>query len=179
MDGKVVFSWLTSLSFVGKYSLLWGTDVRCWSAPAWVHSLAFLPLRGSTVLCIILTSVAVNIYSLHFRDLLSSGVLQRFKFQAGISTTKKPPSGTRLPNCQELCGWWMWEHCIKGPVWLKQFPPHMLPGYCSSNTVVERHHRLFKMSDFFLFSSCLHINCYFFPLVYWNMLLLWRREPAS
>lgn len=137
----------------------------------------FSPLRGTTVLCIILVSVTVNIYSLHFRHLLSSGDLQRFKFQAGISTAKKPPSGTGLPNCQELCGWWMRERRIEGPVRLK-YPPHPtppLPGYCSSNTVVERQCQLVKMSDFSFFSSCLHVNCYFFPLVHWNTLLLCHR----
>lgn len=64
----------------------------------------FCPLRGTPVLCIILASVTVNFHSLHSGDLLSSGDVRRFQFQAGVSTTKKPPSGSGLPDCQELCG---------------------------------------------------------------------------
>lgn len=29
VDGEVVFSWLTGVSFLGKYSAVWGVDVRC------------------------------------------------------------------------------------------------------------------------------------------------------
>lgn len=144
MNSKVVFfSWPTRFSWgntqlLGICEMLNSTKLGPFT---W-----FSPLRRTTVLHIVLASVTVNIYSPHFRNLPSSGDTQRFGFQAGISTAKKPPSGTGLPDGRELCGWWMWEQQIQGPV------------------AVERQGRLFQMLIFFF--SCLHFNCYFFSLVH-------------
>lgn len=174
MNGKVVF-FLTDKVFLGKYSALgdWGELLISTKLGPFTW---FSPLGGATVLHVVLASVTVNIYSLHFRDFPSSGDPQRFRFQAGISTAKKPPSGTGLPDCQELCGWWMWEQQIEGPVQLKQ--PPTLPGYCSSNAA-ERQGRLFQVLIFFnVFSLAYIVNC-FFSHLFTYMLLLCHREPAS
>lgn len=140
----------------------------------------FSPLRGTTVLCIILVSVTVNIYSLHFRHLLSSGDLQRFKFQAGISTAKKPPSGTGLPNCQELCGWWMRERRIEGPVGLK-YPPHPTPRsqVTALVTLLLRDNVNWLRCQIFPFFPLAYMSTVTFSHLYTEIRYYCATEPAS
>lgn len=68
MDGEVGSSWLlfvllfvgTVLIFVGKYSVIWGTDVNVDQHPRASGHL-FLSLRGTALLCVIFASMTPNV----------------------------------------------------------------------------------------------------------------------